>query len=131
MQISARVSDLILLAYNMKIILKAILSLSFLCLFSCATTEKMNQLSIGQTKTQVRSVLGEPKRTSVISGVESWHYLFPRSNYEAFNRLGQVGEKQVVVFRNGVVSEWGAANQIRSYSSISNSSRYLHGKPQN
>jgi tetratricopeptide (TPR) repeat protein len=53
-----------------------LLCLGLLCLCGCATpTTSLNKLSVGMTKQEAISVMGEPTRTSATQGVEYMIYL--------------------------------------------------------
>jgi len=65
---------------------KSLLSVFFIALFSvgCATAHKMNNVSIGMTKSQVIEALGKPASTSAKEGVEFLNYRFSETDDHAF-----------------------------------------------
>lgn len=54
--------------------MKAFLAVIALTLMGCATAHKMNALSVGMTKAEVVNILGHPKDSSAMSGVEYLRY---------------------------------------------------------
>lgn len=50
----------------------------------CATAHKMNNVSIGMTKSQVIEALGKPASTSAKEGVEFLNYRFSETDDHAF-----------------------------------------------
>lgn len=76
---------------------------------SCATAGKMNRVSIGQTKAQVISELGDPDTTQADGGFETMVYLKYATAGDAW--YGN-NTKYVVIFKNGVVDKYGPYNEF-------------------
>lgn len=55
-----------------------------LLLIGCATSHKMNSVSVGMTKRQVMEALGPPVSTSATQGVEYLNYRFSETSDHAF-----------------------------------------------
>jgi outer membrane protein assembly factor BamE (lipoprotein component of BamABCDE complex) len=86
----------------------AILAILLPCVFGCATTaNRMNKLSVGMTKQQVISEIGQPTHTSGTDGVEYMNYQFASNKDDAFYNLTrpyfvELRDVKVVAFgRNG------------------------------
>lgn len=61
------------------------LVLILVALVGCATSHKINKISLGMTKQQVTEALGPPVSTSATSGVEYLNYRFSETDDHAFN----------------------------------------------
>lgn len=84
---------------------------STLTLASCATAPKMNRLSVGMTKSQVLSVMGEPTSTAATDGVEFLRYRLSPTSDHAFN---VITEEYFVRLVNGTVDCYGKMGDFDS-----------------
>jgi hypothetical protein len=77
----------------------------FLCLLlvGCATRAKMNNLSLGMTKSQVLSVMGRPASTAATHGTEVLRYDLHDNVFD------EHASEYWVTLENGRVSEYGRA----------------------
>ena len=83
----------------------------FIC--GCATTPKMNHLSVGLTKTEVIAIMGrEPDSTSAKSGVEYLTYLLWRDFWD--RRPGDYSDQFFVRLIDGKVDSYGRKGDFDS-----------------
>lgn len=97
-----------------KLLLSSFLVLSALTISGCAQEKQINynqkssMLSLGMDKDQVRTVLGDPRRTEVNTERERWvywgkvYYGFTPVDNEQLSQ-----DRLVVTFQDGKVTKWG------------------------
>lgn len=81
-----------------------------LILVACATTDRMNRLSVGMTKAQVVAAMGEPTDTRAANGVEYLHYAL-RGPGDWVNSIGPTRD-YFVRLRDGHVDAYGKAGDF-------------------
>lgn len=93
-------------------ILHTLILVAAICLAGCATAPKMNRLSVGMTKQEVVSVMGQPTSTAAPgSGVELLRYrLSPTSDHALYG----VTEEYFVRLVNGKVESYGKMGDFDS-----------------
>jgi tetratricopeptide (TPR) repeat protein len=89
-----------------------------LALTGCATPNKMNSLSVGMTKQEVISVMGQPDRTSATEGAEYMIYHFRNNGPAAVSTFGIIpfreGADYYVRLRDGRVNTYGQVGDFDS-----------------
>lgn len=83
--------------------LHILMLVSTLAFASCATAPNMNRLSVGMTKLQVFSVMGEPTSTATADEIEFLRYRLSPTSDHAFNGIT---EEYFVRLVNGAVDCW-------------------------
>ena len=85
--------------------------LASVALVGCATSHKMNAVTLGMTKQQVTQALGPPVSTSATSGVEYLNYRFSETDDHAFNGVTTPYFVRIV---NGKVEAYGRLGDFDS-----------------
>lgn len=85
--------------------------LASVALGACATSHKMNTVSLGMTKQQVTEALGPPASTSATSGVEYLNYRFSETDDHAFQGITTPYFVRIV---NGKVDAYGRLGDFDS-----------------
>lgn len=86
------------------------LALVLLLVFSgCDNAEKMNRLSVGMTKQEVKSVLGSPKTSSASDGFEYWKFFLADEKQRWVT--GGFGD-YMVKFKDGKVVAYGKEDEF-------------------
>jgi len=88
----------------------ALMLAAFIALEGCATAPKMNNLSVGMTKQDVVSILGQPDScASPGSGLELLHY---RLSTTFEHRIDQITNVYFVRMVNGKVESYGQVDDV-------------------
>ena len=83
-------------------------------LLGCATSTKMNNVSVGMTKQQVIAAMGQPESVRADGGVESLHYKLSESGDWVRGTWGVPTRDYFVRLRNGVVDAYGKVGDFDS-----------------
>lgn len=86
------------------------LLLILLTLVGCATSHKINNISLGMTKQQVIGTLGTPVSTSATAGVEYLNYRFSETDDHAFHGVTTPYYVQIV---DGKVIAYGRSGDFK------------------
>lgn len=85
-----------------------------LLIIGCASTPSINYaessllLSLGMSKSEVKNILGTPRRTEVNQERERWHYWNPeRMGLSTIDNEMLASDKVAVTFKDGKVVQWG------------------------
>lgn len=90
---------------------KAFTIVSLLLLTACATSQKVNSISVGMTKAQVIEIMGQPDSSSAEAGVESLNYALYESAGE--RRFGRT-KPYYVRLSGGKVEAYGRLGDFKS-----------------
>ena len=84
-------------------------TLCLVCLIiaGCATTSKMNKVSIGMTKNEVITIMGNPDSTAGIGREETLRYTLYNASVDMY-------EEYWVVLQNGKVYKYGRAGDYKN-----------------
>ena len=84
-----------------------IIMVILIALTGCATTTKMNKVSIGMTKNEVIEIMGKPESTAGIGKEETLRY-------NLYNVSIDMYEEYWVVLHNGKVYKYGRAGDYKN-----------------
>lgn len=90
------------------------LVLAGLLVMGCATSNRMNKISIGMTKEQVIAAMGQPTSTRATAGVEYLEYKLRESGDLVAGTWTEPNRKYYVRLRDGRVDAYGNMGDIES-----------------
>jgi hypothetical protein len=92
--------------------MKHLIIISFLFLSACAGTPKMNNLSVGMSKKEVISIMGQPDSTSAKGSIEYMSYSLWRDFWD--RRPGDYSDQFYVRLVKGKVESYGRLGDFDS-----------------
>jgi hypothetical protein len=90
------------------------LVLAGLLVMGCATTGRMNKISVGMTKEQVIAAMGQPASTRATAGVEYLEYKLRESGDLVAGTWTEPTREYYVRLRDGHVDAYGKMGDIES-----------------
>jgi hypothetical protein len=92
----------------------ALVILFAVALIGCATSNRINSVSVGMTKQQVIATMGQPASVRAGGGVEYLHYKLSESGDWVYGTWGVPTRDYFVRLRNGVVDAYGKVGDFDS-----------------
>lgn len=86
-------------------------------LYGCATSPKINSVSVGMTKPQVIEVMGQPNSMRAIDNVEYLHYKLSDSGDWLYGTWGVPMRDYFIRLRDGTVDAYGKVGDFDSTNS--------------